>query len=90
MQAAAQQRRLIDAAVALLRPGGTLVYSTCTLNPGLLPPPPSPQSLPAQPQPPGQGHLCTSAKAAQPRLLCARLSVMHRVGSAHAGSSSDC
>jgi len=33
-QAAAQQRRLVDAAVALLRPGGTLVYSTCTLNPG--------------------------------------------------------
>ena len=27
------QRRLIDAAVALLRPGGTLVYSTCTTNP---------------------------------------------------------
>jgi hypothetical protein len=28
------QRRLIDRAVALLRPGGALVYSTCTINPG--------------------------------------------------------
>ncbi|GBF91388.1 hypothetical protein Rsub_04128 [Raphidocelis subcapitata] len=28
------QRRLIDRAVALLRPGGAMVYSTCTINPG--------------------------------------------------------
>mmetsp|Transcript_8700 Transcript_8700/g.10984 ORF Transcript_8700/g.10984 Transcript_8700/m.10984 type:complete len:100 (+) Transcript_8700:1-300(+) len=27
------QRKLIDTAVKLLRPGGTLVYSTCTINP---------------------------------------------------------
>lgn len=33
-QAAAQQRRMIDVAVEVLRPGGTLVYSTCTINPG--------------------------------------------------------
>lgn len=33
-QAAQQQRRLIDVAAALLRPGGHLVYSTCTINPG--------------------------------------------------------
>ncbi|HSL57358.1 MAG TPA: transcription antitermination factor NusB [Acidimicrobiales bacterium] len=29
---AALQRRLVDAAVALVRPGGTLVYSVCTLT----------------------------------------------------------
>lgn len=34
LQAAEQQRRLIDAAVGLLRPGGHMVYSTCTINPG--------------------------------------------------------
>lgn len=27
------QRKLIDVAVALVRKGGTLVYSTCTINP---------------------------------------------------------
>lgn len=31
---AAYQRRLLDQAVRLLRPGGHLVYSTCTINPG--------------------------------------------------------
>lgn len=30
------QRRLIDRAVALLRPGGAMVYSTCSINPGEL------------------------------------------------------
>ena len=30
---AARQDRLLDGAVALLRPGGTLVYSTCSLQP---------------------------------------------------------
>ncbi len=29
---AATQRELIDSAFHALRPGGTLVYSTCTLN----------------------------------------------------------
>lgn len=29
----ASQRRLLDAGVKALKPGGTLVYSTCTLNP---------------------------------------------------------
>ncbi|KAG0580762.1 hypothetical protein KC19_4G197400 [Ceratodon purpureus] len=33
-QHANYQRRLIDQAVQLVRPNGTLVYSTCTLNPG--------------------------------------------------------
>ncbi|GIL60725.1 hypothetical protein Vafri_15256 [Volvox africanus] len=33
-QCAAAQRRLVDAAVRLLRVGGSLVYSTCTINPG--------------------------------------------------------
>lgn len=28
------QRRLMDQAVFLVKPGGTLVYSTCTINPG--------------------------------------------------------
>lgn len=28
------QRNLLDAAVELVKPGGTLVYSTCTINPG--------------------------------------------------------
>ena len=28
------QRRLLDAAVKLVAPGGTLVYSTCTIHPG--------------------------------------------------------
>jgi hypothetical protein len=28
------QRNLLHQAVALLQPGGTLVYSTCTINPG--------------------------------------------------------
>mmetsp|Transcript_26195 Transcript_26195/g.62302 ORF Transcript_26195/g.62302 Transcript_26195/m.62302 type:complete len:414 (-) Transcript_26195:294-1535(-) len=32
--AAAYQRRLLEAAVALLRPGGFLVYSTCSIWPG--------------------------------------------------------
>ncbi|CAI5465095.1 unnamed protein product [Closterium sp. Yama58-4] len=31
---AVYQRRLIDAAVRLVKPGGTLVYSTCSINPG--------------------------------------------------------
>lgn len=31
---AAYQRQLIDAAVPLLKPGGTMVYSTCTFFPG--------------------------------------------------------
>ena len=34
MQVAEQQRRLIDAAAGLLKPGGHMVYSTCTINPG--------------------------------------------------------
>jgi hypothetical protein len=34
LQTAAYQRRLLDVAVQLLRPGGTLVYSTCSFNPG--------------------------------------------------------
>ncbi len=33
-QCAAAQRRLLDTAVRLLRVGGSLVYSTCTINPG--------------------------------------------------------
>ncbi|KAG2427328.1 hypothetical protein HXX76_012523 [Chlamydomonas incerta] len=33
-QCAAAQRRLVDGAVRLLRPGGAMVYSTCTINPG--------------------------------------------------------
>jgi len=33
-QCAVYQRRILDAAVQLLRPGGTLVFSTCTFNPG--------------------------------------------------------
>ncbi len=33
-QCAAAQRRLADAAVRALAPGGCLVYSTCTINPG--------------------------------------------------------
>ena len=65
---AALQRRLLDAAVPLLRPGGTLVYSVCTLtreetagvdrwlataHPGLVPLPP-----PADPwAPAGRGGL---------------------------------
>eukprot|EP00873_Tetraselmis_striata_P041919 jgi/Tetstr1/462183/TSEL_007247.t3 len=36
--AAAYQRTLIDTAVALLRPSGRLVYSTCSINPGSAPP----------------------------------------------------
>eukprot|EP00897_Mesotaenium_endlicherianum_P005071 jgi/Mesen1/4592/ME000232S03853 len=31
---AVYQRRLLDQAVQLVKPGGVLVYSTCTLNPG--------------------------------------------------------
>lgn len=31
---ASYQRRLLDSAVRLLRPGGFLVFSTCTINPG--------------------------------------------------------
>jgi len=34
----AYQRVLISAAVPLLKPGGSLVYSTCTINPGESPP----------------------------------------------------
>lgn len=34
MQTAAYQRQLIDTAVRLLKPGGCLVYSTCSINPG--------------------------------------------------------
>eukprot|EP00198_Chlamydomonas_reinhardtii_P009746 XP_001699083.1 predicted protein [Chlamydomonas reinhardtii] len=33
-QCAAAQRRLVDGAVRLLRVGGAMVYSTCTINPG--------------------------------------------------------
>ncbi|KAG1673418.1 hypothetical protein FOA52_002183 [Chlamydomonas sp. UWO 241] len=33
-QCAAYQRRILAAGVALLRPGGVLVFSTCTMNPG--------------------------------------------------------
>ncbi|GAX74807.1 hypothetical protein CEUSTIGMA_g2254.t1 [Chlamydomonas eustigma] len=33
-QCAVYQRRILDAAVQLLKPGGTLVFSTCTFNPG--------------------------------------------------------
>lgn len=29
------QRQLLEAALKLLAPGGALVYSTCTLNPGV-------------------------------------------------------
>ena len=32
LEIAATQRELIDSAFHALRPGGTLVYSTCTLN----------------------------------------------------------
>jgi 16S rRNA (cytosine967-C5)-methyltransferase len=32
-RAAARQRRLLDAAAALVRPGGTLTYATCSLEP---------------------------------------------------------
>ncbi len=32
-RSAASQRRLLDAGVKALKPGGSLVYSTCTLNP---------------------------------------------------------
>lgn len=31
---AAYQRKLIDVAVQLIKPGGYLVFSTCTFNPG--------------------------------------------------------
>lgn len=31
---ASYQRKLLDVAVQLVKPGGTLVYSTCTINPG--------------------------------------------------------
>lgn len=34
VQAAAYQRKLLHVAVKLLKPGGHLVYSTCTINPG--------------------------------------------------------
>lgn len=34
LQMADYQRALLHAAVALLKPGGTLVYSTCTISPG--------------------------------------------------------
>lgn len=32
-QFATYQRKLIDAAITLLKPGGILTYSTCTINP---------------------------------------------------------
>lgn len=32
-RAAARQRRLLDAAAVLVRPGGTLIYATCSLEP---------------------------------------------------------
>lgn len=32
--AATYQRKMLQTAVALLKPGGILVYSTCTINPG--------------------------------------------------------
>lgn len=32
--AAHYQRKLLDVAVALLKPGGEMVYSTCSINPG--------------------------------------------------------
>ena len=31
---AAYQRKILMAAVQLVRPGGTLVFSTCSINPG--------------------------------------------------------
>ena len=34
MQTAMYQRKLLQVAVQLLKPGGHLVYSTCTVNPG--------------------------------------------------------
>lgn len=34
-QCAVYQRRILDAAVQLLRPGGSMVFSTCTFNPGM-------------------------------------------------------
>jgi 16S rRNA C967 or C1407 C5-methylase (RsmB/RsmF family) len=33
-QTATYQRKLLRVAVALLKPGGHLVFSTCTINPG--------------------------------------------------------
>lgn len=37
LQGTAQyQRSLMDTAVKLVKPGGTLVYSTCTINPGIV------------------------------------------------------
>ena len=35
--AAHYQRKLLDVAVALLKPGGEMVYSTCSINPGARP-----------------------------------------------------
>ena len=35
MQTARYQRKLLRVAVQLLKPGGHLVYSTCTINPGM-------------------------------------------------------
>ena len=35
---ASYQRKLLDAAVQLVKPGGTLVFSTCTINPGVCAP----------------------------------------------------
>ena len=32
---AAYQRKILMAAVQLVRPGGTLVFSTCSINPGV-------------------------------------------------------
>ena len=34
VQTAAYQRKLLQVAVQLLKPGGHLVFSTCTINPG--------------------------------------------------------
>ena len=34
LQTAEYQRKLLDVAVQLLKPGGVLVYSTCSINPG--------------------------------------------------------
>ena len=34
--AAYYQRKLLDVAVALLKPGGALVYSTCSICPGTI------------------------------------------------------
>jgi hypothetical protein len=65
LQTAAYQRRLLGVAVQLLRPGGTLVYSTCSFNPGgRAGVAGSPGSTCHQPSSLKGGFLCTRDKAA--------------------------